>query len=353
MSSGDEENGVDPPLKFPLSDRHVQLIDDKALQQHLLDSLPSTSSPITSNYRENEDLDALLTEELETPVLNEIEKYLMYIASPSSADIESLHEQAIKSRYIVVAENCGLHLVWYYTTIFVKPIPPMLLNFTFWKECLLPQNGLDDSKSNPAASSARTSYSVESLSAHCKAALGFLRTYAVLVHHESDFLIAKDKHLIPDGITYSQFQAFIKPFLSIPEAAVTARYHYGQIRLTRLNWVVRFVQPRSHSTGGWLANRWYYQELYSQSGDYVSKYGPPLLFIFAVLSLILSSMQVVIAAQVNSTWHAFIQASWGFSVATILLCTALAVVPILFFPLLWLMQLTHVLNKKRKKLAGE
>ena len=34
---------------------------------------------------------------------------------------------------MIVTEHPGLHLVWYYDTIFLKPIPPYLLSRAFWE----------------------------------------------------------------------------------------------------------------------------------------------------------------------------------------------------------------------------
>jgi hypothetical protein len=321
-------------LVFPLSDRQRQLIDDKSLQQNLEIVLPSDTSSFDFGFQKSPILNSFLTAELDTPVLNEIRRYLHLVASSSFHDIDSLHEQRLKRRKIVITEKPGLHLVWYYDTIFIKPIPSFLLNFTAWTDMLLPKPCLTQTLSTAA----RQNYSLNDLDAHCKAALGYLRTYAVLVRHPSDFIIAQDENLIPKDISYFDFLVFIKPFLAIPESAVSPRYHFGQIRLTRLNWAVWFLQPRSMQTRGWIANRLYYQELYGQSSDYVVSWGPPLLFAFAVMSLILSSMQVVLAARGTDTWPALVKVSWGFSTMIMLFCLAISTVSILFFPLLLFFQ---------------
>lgn len=66
---------------------------------------------------------------------------------------------------------------------------------------------------------------------------------------------------------------------------------------------------------------WDYQEQIWQTGQYLRKYAAPLIFIFAILSLILSSMQVVLAARDPDTWETFVRVSWGFAVATIIFTT--------------------------------
>jgi uncharacterized protein DUF6601 len=102
-------------------------------------------------------------------------------------------------------------------------------------------------------------------------------------------------------------------------------------------------------TGGWIANRFYYQQLFGQSSDYVVSWGPPLLFAFAVMSLILSSMQVVLAARGTNTWPAFVKVSWGFSTMIMLFCLAISAVLILFFPLLLLLQWRYVRKYEKAK----
>jgi hypothetical protein len=184
-------------------------------------------------------------------VLDELHKYLYLVATASFDHIDSLHEHRIKKRSVIIAENPGLHLVWYHDTIFIKPIPPILLNFKIWKEFLLPEISSKVSGSEPQTGTGKlASYTSSDLNPLCKQALGFLRTYALLVRHTSDFEIAQKLGLIPSTVPYLQFQSFIKPFLSLPEDTVSARYHYGQLRLTRLIWALRILQPRSKK-GGW------------------------------------------------------------------------------------------------------
>ncbi|KUM63505.1 hypothetical protein ACN42_g3592 [Penicillium freii] len=204
-----------------------------------------------------------MSAELETPVLDELNGYLHFIAPRDYRRVHPLHEHLIRKRQIVVTENPGLHLIWHYDTIFIKPIPPFLLNFMMWRRFLLPPvKSVDDSTQ-------QSSYPICDLQLPCKSALGFLRTYELLIRHPSDFNIAQTMNLIPQNISYFEFRAFIGPFHFLPDAAVAQRYYFGQMRLTRLNWAVRLLQPRMVRTGGWFANRLYYQELSTQSSEYI------------------------------------------------------------------------------------
>ena len=86
----------------------------------------------------------------------------------------------------------------------------------------------------------------EHLPAHLfdrKTALGFLRSYAFLIRHPSDLKIAREVGLIPDlesttpnpspQITWTTWAIFISHFQSIPDSAVSKRYHFGHLRLGR------------------------------------------------------------------------------------------------------------------------
>lgn len=284
-------------------------------------------------------VDEFLSKELSCPVLDELYPFLHLIGTKSSSHIHSLHNQIVKGRSILIAERPALHLIWYYKIIFVKPIPHCLLNAAFWERYLFPHSSVPGRDKFYAASD---------LSSNCRAALGFLRTYAHLIKHESDFRIAKTAHLLPDDVSYRDFQIFIEPFRHIPDNVVTLRYHYGQIRLTRLNWAVRVLRPKSLVK---LANRkfpLYYQNRYIQTGQYLERFAAPLLFIFASLTLILSSMQVVLAARSEGTKAAFATVSWGFSVAIIIFIVALSILGCLFVGLFFTRQLAFGIRLQRK-----
>lgn len=180
----------------------------------------------------------LLCGELACETLDELYPHLHLITTPSSSHIAPLHDQLFKGWSVSITEKPGLHLIWYYKVLFLKPIPYCLLNYGFWERYLCPSV----LNKNPQE---RLLYDHSLLSYNCRAALGFLRTYAHLICHESDFRIAKDAHLLPDHVAYTEFQTFIEPFRHIIDDAVSLRYHYGQIRLTRLNWAVRIFRPVS------------------------------------------------------------------------------------------------------------
>jgi hypothetical protein len=190
-----------------------------------------------------------------------------------------------------------------------------------------------------------------------QAAAGFMRTYSCLIKYEIDFRKAQDEELglIPtnDGqnpITYERFAQFIAPFADLDDDKVSPRYHYGEMRLTRLNWFARF-----------LLGRLTYHHIHAQWNEYLSRFLAPFLTVFVLLSTVLSAMQVGLAVQSipqgSGSWVAFSQVCRWVSVAVLILVvvvSALVVFLILFMFIHDQIFAWNVLRQKRskKKLTG-
>ena len=225
------------------------------------------------------EVSAHLSTHLETRLLDEIYSHLWLVARKAGYSIDPLHVQRIKGRNVVPSEDPRLHLVWQKNIVYIKPLPICLLNYEFWDNYLLPgtpKTGLVGSKT--------TTQSFDR-----NIALGFLRSYAFLIEHQIDFTLAKEFHLIPEKFEWIAWSRFIYSFRCLKDDHVAKRYHYGQLRLSRLDWIVRLVQPQ-HSSNGW-----FYQIPHWSITEYLAQATIPLLFIFASISLVLSSMQVVLS----------------------------------------------------------
>jgi hypothetical protein len=280
-------------------------------------------------------VEEFLSRELGTPLLDRIYDHLWLVAKKSGRHIDSLHEHVIKQRKLTIAENPKLHLIWYHSIVFLKPIPYCLLNHDFWNDFLVPR----------AQTLGQDTYDVKFLSSSCRAALGFLRSYSLLIQHESDFILAQQANLVPKSITYIGFARFIGAFRDLPDEAVAVRYHYGQMRLTRLNYAVRILRPLL--SGNMIP--WNYQQHYWQTGQFLERLGAPLLLSFAAFSLVLSSMQVALAALGQNIWASFSKFSWGFSVAVILLVAAIFISILLGIIAVLVAQAQFAMRKKRKE----
>lgn len=226
--------------------------------------------------------------------LNELAPFLWMCSAPTSTNVPPLHNHAIHGRSIVVSEDPALHLVWTSGKIFIKPLPSYLLCHDFWSQHLLQDSRCQDVKDVR------------------EAALGFLRSYHHCVRHQSDFQIAQQSHLnlIPPGVSWKQWCDFSASFAAIQDAEVAPRYRYGKLQLSRLHWLVR-IHLRE-------LNYYYIDGCY---GDSFARYYGPLLFVFGLLSVLLSAMQVGMAVEQlqSRQWTAFWSVCRWFSVTSLML----------------------------------
>ncbi len=241
-----------------------------------------------------DNLKDFLSRDLFTSVLDRLAPHLYMIATPSSSNISPLHFQKVKNRRITLTEDPKLHLVWHRDRIFLKLLPAYLLSHTFWQLYLC-----------------RATSPLRNERQHvAKAALGLLRTYCRLIEHESDLRIAQheDLQLVPKAVTWERFCEFSASFGQIEDEDVAPRYHYGDLRLSRLNLLVKLF---------FIGNC--YQEVNWQDSEYFAQFYGPLLFIFGVLSVLLSAMQVSLAVEQLQPqhWATIYKVCRLFSVATL------------------------------------
>ncbi|KAF2176598.1 hypothetical protein K469DRAFT_678511 [Zopfia rhizophila CBS 207.26] len=241
----------------------------------------------------------------------------------SSGNINPLHRQRVKGREIIVTEEPRLHMVWIYDRIFIKPLPRYLLSQQFWEMYLSDNsNQLGDIQSNIR-----------------KAATGFLRTYRYLIQHESDFHIAQQDglRLIPKDVDWASFCRFTSELGRIDDSDVSGRYCYGELRLTRLN----FYAPL-------FLGKFHFEQVHGQYGDFFGRLYGPILFVFALVSIILNSMQVELAVEqlVAAHWVSVWSVSRWFSILSLM---GAAIISIWFiFLWLWIFLDEWVYTMRRK-----
>jgi hypothetical protein len=234
-----------------------------------------------------------------TTKLDKFAPHLWLVATPSSSSISPLHKQKILGREIVITDTADLHLVWYHSKIFLKPLPKYLLSHSFW-DFVFKNNISPD-----------TPDETENL---FRATLGFVRTYTHLIQSESDFRIALTHGLLPETTTLECFAAFINCFKDVPDSLASPRFHFGELRLTRLDlWAPIFL------------GQMHYFSLSRQYDQYFSRYFQPVLFAFATFSVLLSAMQVALASEpepstpVDNGWRIFVKVSKWTAISTILI----------------------------------
>ncbi|KID77541.1 uncharacterized protein G6M90_00g096270 [Metarhizium brunneum] len=262
-------------------------LDDGSSRRPVLPSHPDVSLHDRGQLRDH------LTSEFCSDDLDRVADKLWWMSKQDSRNISPLHRQLVKRRRIVITEDPKLHLVWINDRIFIKPLPRYLTSHAFWTDYLADKD-------------------VQRIR---RAALGYLRTYSHLVRHESDFRIAQDAALclVSRDVTWEQFCAFASRLRRIPDRDVSPRYAYGEIRLTRLNFYAPFLLGKSH-----------FQRVDYQYGDYFARFFTPVVFVFAIVSVILSALQVVVSVGDNASSVSARMALLG-SVAAILVASCLLV----------------------------
>ena len=297
------------------------------------------------------DVNSYLSSQLKTPLLDELYDRLWIVARKDGQNINKLHVQRMRGRNIIPCESPRLHLVWHGDRIYIKPIPLCLLNHSFWTKYLsLPENKETCLKDSQDIAQTVTPPFDRSI------AIGFLRSYAFLIRHELDFILAKEAHLIHRDIDWIKWSKFINKFRHLGDEQVAKRYHYGQLRLSRLNWIVRLFRPNHSST------KLFYEVPHWSTIYYIARLTVPLLFMFASISLILSSMQVLLAVPTDAPLFKGLDSYgiqgmqrtfWIFSILVLLLSGAVWL--LLFgFPLCviaWQLMWGYKQEKRRRKAA--
>ncbi|KAI9710293.1 MAG: hypothetical protein M1820_002787 [Bogoriella megaspora] len=224
---------------------------------------------------EHQQFDVFLQDELLTKTLNSMAPHLWKMSIQSSANITHLHTHFIKGRHIIAAEDPCLHLVWHHDRISLKPLPKYLVSHDFWRLFL-----------NPSTSPPNLSPSIS------KVALGLLCTYGYMIRHESHFTLAQHitPPLLPSDITWEQWCTFLRTFrTAIHDTDVSSPYaSYGELRLTRLNFYIRFL----------LGKAQYAEAGHRQYATYFAQFYAPLLFVFGLASVALSTMQAELAVDI-------------------------------------------------------
>ncbi|MCJ1242744.1 hypothetical protein MMC14_010753 [Varicellaria rhodocarpa] len=299
------------------------------------------------------DVHEYLLRELNTPMLEELYPRLWYVARKSGDSIDPLHRQASRGRSITPSEDPKLHVVWHPSRVYLKPLPVCLLNYHFWTK-FLPSGELKISatKSRPSSEKGTTI----SPRFDRTVALGFVRSYAFLIRHQSDFWLAREHHLIPEDCSWIQWSQFIVHFREIRDYEVANRYHYGQLRLSRLHWATRLFRPRSRTTA------WFYEIPLWSISSYLYELTAPLLFIFATLSLNLASMQVVLEVPVNGLnlagidevgLQAMRRAFWVFSIGVVFLSGFIWVLFVIIPLIVLIWQLSWGFQRRARSMDNE
>lgn len=216
-----------------------------------------------------------------------------------------LHYQLLLSREILVTEQMDMHLVWTTGRIFLKPIPRFLLEPRFWHRYL----------SCEVVCRCATVAAVKDVS-KCplrmagKCALGFLFSYVALISHESDFLIAKEKHLIPQEVKWPGWRTFVEQLdTEHIYMRIDPRFIYGELRLSRLNKI--YILSQRPFLRGYVSH-------WNQYGSFFRDNFAWLASAIVYIAIVLTAMQVGLATHSLANNDTFQAVSYGFTIFSIL-----------------------------------
>ncbi|KAF6809165.1 hypothetical protein CMUS01_13739 [Colletotrichum musicola] len=305
--------------------------------QRLLDASPE-DTPLSllpaSKRTSNDDLECLtathqstdirrwVSEEVNVDWLDDIHKWLWVVGRPMPP--RPLHHQRLLNRAIVVTERPDMHLVWTSGRIFLKPLPRFLLETKFWEEHLCCHDVLH-------ADTVR------------RRALGFLFSYAALVMHESDFHIAKETHLIPEELQWAAWRIAVGQLLDVSSIyhRVDRRFHYGELRLSRLNKIYFLWKTPFHG----------YMSRWNQYGSFFHDNFALLASSTVYIAVVLTAMQVGLATEALQNNEAFQSASYGFTVFSIVGPLVAAALVVAVFCYLFVGNWVATLHYSRRRLG--
>lgn len=258
---------------------------------------------------------SFLQQELSVARLNSIHRHLWWAGRPGN--IHPLHRQLMLHRRILVTEDASLHLVWYDSTIFVKPLPAFLLDWELVARHVCPDAGV---------------YGL---------AAGLLLTYARLVRHVSDYRIARELGLLPAHVSWSAWCAVAGELGRIPARDVNERYVFGELRLPRLNHIWRFCRWKMR-----------YFSPYTEYRHFFVKNFAWFVVMFACLSVVLSAIQVVISTPAGVGEEAVVRFAYGFAMFAIALTLGAVVVVGGLFAMLFVYFLQRTVRETGRYLRG-
>ncbi|KAK3935925.1 hypothetical protein QBC46DRAFT_40663 [Diplogelasinospora grovesii] len=287
----------------------VQLLsaDAQPDDEHFLSLFPASyRTELDDIAPPNLDDIACVEKELDLRRLNKISDWLWVAGRPMPP--RPLHHQLLLSRAIFVTEQMDMHLVWTTGRIFLKPVPRFLLEPRFWTDCL---SCRPDCLCSTDADEARPRGGARECTHRrlWKGALGFLFSYAALICHESDFLVARDKHLLPAEVAWPAWRTFVKQLdTEHIYQKIDGRFVYGELRLSRLNKI--YLLSRRPFLRGYMSQ-------WRQYGTFFQDNFAWLASAVVYVGIVLTAMQVGLATKSLADNDAFQSASYGFTVFSI------------------------------------
>lgn len=272
-----------------------------------------------------------LKQDLDLSRLSEAYPYLWWAGRQGPA--RSLQRQASSlGRTICPTERADLHLVWCPTTarLFLKPLPAYLLSHWFWTTYIIHNQNL--------AASAR----------------GLLLSYVWLLRSETDWRLAQQSHLLPLGVSWPRWRTLVESLLDVHNpgcvdanslAGVHKRFHYGGLRLNRLDHIIRFMPPLSLGNLLWG----YGGARHPTYSDFFQRRFRWIILAFAFCTTILSALQVALATDTLATSAAVQKLSYTVTILCLAAVAVIILVVTVLYVTLFVFNVSHTVRHKTRQ----
>ena len=229
---------------------------------------------------------------------------------------------------ILRTQQMDLHLLKFGSHLMIKPLAEYMLSYDFWEENICGDEELH------------------------KSACGFLLSYVWLITTPLDLKLAHEIWLIPSFVTWHWWKIFVRDFVANVDPntldAVNVRYHFGDLRLGRINSIYRTRFFFTHFVRGYLYGYNRYVVFFQRNFSWI-------LIVFVFFSLVLAAMQVGASVEPLSTNTAFLKTCYYFvvfsmaSVAAVLAIVGVIFVVVYLFNMVAAIHHAQVKRTERKK----
>lgn len=234
-----------------------------------------------------------------------------------------LHRYKMEGFEVVYAQNHDLHLLKFSNKLMLKPLPEWMLGYEFWQQWIC---------DNPYLHGA---------------ACGFLLSYVWLLTTPVDHKMAHEMNLLPSFITWHWWKEFVTDFVKHVDVnaldQVNKRYHFGDLRLGRINSIYRIRYAHTHFVRGYLYGYNRYVAFFQRKFSWV-------LVVFVFFSLVLSAMQVGAGVDPLQGNDLFRRTCYGFVVFSIVSVAAvLALIAFIFCVIFFFNMVSAIMHAKNTR----
>ncbi|KAF2015404.1 hypothetical protein BU24DRAFT_432974 [Aaosphaeria arxii CBS 175.79] len=286
-----------------------------------LQSLPTLFGDGSRVYPANDDIKGFLKSDLDLHRLEQIYGQLWMAGRPLRG--RALHRYKMLGFDVYRTQQMDLHLLKYQNRIMMKPLPEWIFDSGFWEK-----------------------YICDDIELH-KSASGFLLSYVWLITTPLDLKFAHEYSLVPLSITWPWWKNFVKVFYEKIDCnaldQVNKRYHFGELRLGRVNSIYRTRFMFTHFVRGYLYG-------YNRYGVFFQRYSW-LLTVFLFVSIALSAMQVGVSVYPLSESGAFMQASYGFVVLSLVAVAVVLLLGLVLYCFIFFFNMVAAINHAKRNIS--